>query len=297
MSTLNRSQTVMHVYNSLARVYGKVRKNHKRNPFDQLILCILGHCASENAAQKALDLLLKEYVDWNEVRVCTVSSLGETLAEAGIDSPIAAVLKSALQGICKKQFAVNLDFLMGMKHDEARKSLTELDSLPEQIVSAMVLACYDGLPVPVDEELARVIRRLGIVKPSATMATVERFLRRTVPKRESYNFFRVFVRHARLVCRPVSPDCAGCTVRRICRYGVKVQKEARTQRDAAKRGSRSAAKGGGKRTAASKKAAKNKTGKATKKASKAGETAKARSLPKKTTRKAPGETAKKTDGR
>jgi len=274
----------MHVFNSLARVYGKVRKNHKRDPFDQLMLCILGHGASEKAAQEAFDLLLKEYVDWNEVRVSTVNSLGETLADAGIDLPIAAVLKSALQGICKKQFALNLDFLKGLKHDEARKSLLELDSLPEQIVSAMVLASYDDLPVPVDEELARVIRRLGVVKPHASTATIERFLRRTVPKRESYNFYRVFVRHARLVCRPVSPDCAGCTVRRICRFGVKVQREARAQRDAAKRASRSAVRASGKRTAASKK-------KAAKKASKAG---KPLSSLKKTTRKAGRRTAKKT---
>ena len=284
----------MHVFGSLARVYGKVRKNHKRKPFEQLILCILGHCASEKAAQEALDLLLREYVDWNEVRVCTVNSLGETLSEAGVDSPIAAVLKSALHGISKKQCALNLDFLKGLKHDEARKRLSELDSLPEQIVSAMVLAFYDGLPVPVDEELARVIRRLGVVKPGASIATIERFLRRTVPKREAYNFFRVFVHHAKAVCQPVSPDCAGCTVRRICQHGVKVQEEARAQRDAAKRGSRSAARGKGKKTAASKKAAKKKTGKAAKKASKAG---KPRSSPKKTTTKAGKKTAKKTAGR
>ena len=276
----------MHVFGSLARVYGKVRKNHKRNPFEQLILCILGHCASEKAAQEALDLLLREYVDWNEIRVCTVNSLGETLSEVGIDSRIAAVLKSALHGISKKQCALNLDFLKGLKHDEARKRLSELDSLPEQIVSAMVLAFYDGLPVPVDEELARVIRRLGVVKPGASIATIERFLRRTVPKREAYNFFRVFVHHAKAVCQPVSPDCAGCTVRRICQHGVKVQEEARAQRDAAKRGSSSAARGGGKRIAASKKTAK--------KVSKAGTT---RSSLKKTARKAGRKTAKKTAGR
>jgi len=235
MSLSNKAQLLLRVYGSLSRIYGKARKARKENPFEQLVLCILAHRSSETAAQEALDRLTQEYVDWNEVRVSAVNDLGEMLSRSGIDSATAHVLKSALDGIFNKQYSMNAEFLRDAKPEDARRMLSELDSLPEQIISATLLTSYDNLPVPVDEEMARVIRRLGVVKADVKLDEIDKLLRTAVPRREAYSFFRVFTLHAYKLCQPVSPDCASCTVRRMCSYGTAALAEARAQRASARR--------------------------------------------------------------
>jgi len=239
MSESSSRRVVLHAYKSLSRAYGKARKGRKLDAFEQLILCILAHRATETAAQKAMDLLKKEYVDWNEVRVSPLNVLGETLSKVGIDTGAARALKAGLEAIFNKQYAMNLDFVEDAKPEDARRALRALDSIPDQIIAAAILQIYDSQPVPVDEDVARVVRRLGATKPDAAVSTVEKLLRSIVPKREAYNFFRAFVRHAHKVCQVATPACDTCTVRRICAHGQQVLAEARTQRAAARRASES----------------------------------------------------------
>jgi len=271
MSPSAKEKVVLHAYKSLSRTYGKARKGRKIDPFDQLLMCILSHRSSESAAQKAFDQLREEYVDWNEARVATTEELGEILSKAGVSAGAAYALKTALEAIFNKQYAMDLTFLEGAKPEEARRMLMDLDGIPDQIISAWILLTYDNQPVPADEDIARVVRRLGAVKPDAAVSTVERTLRGCVSRKEAYNFFRVFVHHAHTTCLATLPDCAHCTLRRFCAHGQAVLAEAKQQRAAARRSDKAAATAKATKKTATTKATRKKTtaksaGKAKKKA-------------------------------
>ena len=301
MSAAAKTGVVKHAYKSFLRTYGKPRKYKVLEPFHQLVACVLAHRSDEAAAQQGLDLLEKEFVDWNELRAASVEDLSEVLARAGIDSAAAMTLKGVLEAVFNRHFAMNLNLLEGVKHEEARRLMTEMESIPEQIISSTLLLTYRNLPVPVDEDIARVIRRLGAVKPAAALSSVDRLLRGLIARSESYTFFRTFTIHAQKTCHALNPDCANCTVRRFCQHGQDALEQARVEAAeeraaavAAKKAEKEAAKKAAARKVAAKKAAAKKTKRIVKKSAKK---AAAKKTAKKTAKKAarnPAAGAKKT---
>lgn len=73
-----------------------------------------------------------------------------------------------------------------------------------------------GLPaVCVDTHVHRISNRLGYVR-TKTPEETEAALRRHLPRRHWIDYNALLVRWGQNICRPVSPLCSRCAVRRFC---------------------------------------------------------------------------------
>lgn len=98
-------------------------------------------------------------------------------------------------------------------------TLEELVSLPGvgRKVANIVLSKGFGIPaVAVDTHVLRISNRLGLVRAKTPEQTEQR-LRKLLPERYWIEWNTLLVAHGQTVCRPLSPLCDSCQVRRWCR--------------------------------------------------------------------------------
>ena len=83
----------------------------------------------------------------------------------------------------------------------------------------LILGDIHGKPaVVVDTHCIRLSNRIGLVDTKVPIK-IETALRKMLPPEKSSDFCHRLVLHGRAVCRAQRPDCAACTIARLCDTG------------------------------------------------------------------------------
>ena len=83
----------------------------------------------------------------------------------------------------------------------------------------LILGDIHGKPaVVVDTHCIRLSNRIGLVDTKVPVK-IETALRKMLPPEKSSDFCHRLVLHGRAVCRAQNPDCAACTIARLCDTG------------------------------------------------------------------------------
>ena len=99
------------------------------------------------------------------------------------------------------------------------KELTSLPGVGRKVANVVLAECFDIPAFPVDTHVSRVARRLGMVKPNATVLQIEKRLREAVPKEEWLDAHHAMIFFGRYQCTSRNPKCAKCPLLTICKYG------------------------------------------------------------------------------
>ncbi len=92
--------------------------------------------------------------------------------------------------------------------------------------SARVVAnvAFDVDELPVDTHVFRVSNRIGLVKEDAdTPKTVEKQLKRVIPKDDWAEAHHLLILHGRYTCTARSPDCDECPLTSVCKHYDRLQ--------------------------------------------------------------------------
>ena len=217
-ATRSQKKVMGRMYDRLGRVYGKRRRINFGTTFEQLILTILASAAKEPQAMKALGLLQKEYVDWNEVRISPEDILQEDLNKAGVNSDVPVLLKNALEGLLLELSTLTPEILDDRSPQEVSAILKRID-LPKSLCASLLLTRTPlpaGVTVPIDSGVARVMARAGFVETARSKTEIDRRIKRLLPEGEMHNFHRVAGRLSQEYCLIREPNCARCPVRQDC---------------------------------------------------------------------------------
>jgi len=143
-------------------------------PFPRTVLQTLMYAAVfENATFDKADLayavLENYYIDWNEVRVCSVRELADTLIDLPHPEAAAARVRKALQGIFEKTYMFELEDLRkkGKALAEHVKTLESMSAGTPYMIQYVSQMALDGNVIPLDEASLRVMRRLGLTQVSS----------------------------------------------------------------------------------------------------------------------------------
>lgn len=261
----------------------------KRDPVGVMIEAILSANATAARAARAVSILEKEYVDYNELRVSPEKDIVDVL---GHDYPQARErakqLLQALGGVYAAACETSLDYLEGKAKRELRRLLAEL-GLDEYACACVMMFAFDMHAVPVDRDLADSLEMNALVHPGSTIEDVQKVLERAVGKTRTvaaHNFLRSYVQ-----------KCSKALARKR-----KAQAKARQEAQAREDARRLAAE----KEAAARKAAKARKAKEAEKAARAKEAAakkkkkkeaKKKVVKKKVVKKAAKKTAKKAAGK
>lgn len=157
----------------------------QRDPIVQLVLGFLTWNTTRRQAEDAYDRIMPEMVDHNDLRVThahvVADLLGDGYEQAG---ERASRLREALHEIFRREHAVSLDSLAAMTKKQARNYLDTLPGMTPYVAAQMLLTCFGGHAVPVDDRLADLLRDEGAVDPEASIEQIEAFLERQIKSGE-----------------------------------------------------------------------------------------------------------------
>ena len=153
----------------------------QRDPIVQLVLGFLTWNTTRRQAEEAYDRIMPEMVDHNDLRVThahvIADLLGDGYEQAG---ERASRLRETLHEIYRREHAVSLDSLTAMTKKQARNYLDTLPGMTPYVAAQMLLTCFGGHAVPVDDRLADLLRDEDAVDPEATVEQIEAFLERQI---------------------------------------------------------------------------------------------------------------------
>lgn len=151
------------------------------DPLYKLAVATLGQSIGDSRARRAIERLLANMVDWNEVRASVPGEVFKALDMPLADGPaLCAKLVALLQAIFDREHKLSLDSLTTMARRQAKQYLETLDGTNEYVVASVVLWGLGGHAIPVDDRLLKELRSADVVHPDATRAQVQAFLERHI---------------------------------------------------------------------------------------------------------------------
>ena len=252
-----------------------------------LVRSVLEADATAAQAARAFRVLEKEFVDFNEMRVSMSREITEYLGKVHpFAHRKAETITRVLNGIFYRGNDLSTKYMCDMLKRELRRHLSEL-GMGAYEASCLVLKCFGGHAVPVDQSLVECLEMNGLVSPGSELSDVQGFLERIIAQKNAltaHRFFRrYFQKHAKALARKRKAEAEAAA-----RAARKAEEEAKKKAEAEAR--KKAEAEAGKRAAARRKARK----KARKKAKKTVKRPKGTRKPaKKTGTKAARKAAKK----
>ncbi len=170
-------------------------------------------------ARQAYARLAEEFVDWNELRVSMTSEAGAVLEACGLSPVKAVALKRILSKAVAELYCFDFEALAARPREQLKAWFMSIEGLPHPIAASVLYHVFDYDRVLVDGDIARVIRRLGLVGEAATEAEVEAGLAEVIPAREAQLIYHGLRQHALTVCTPEKFNCRACLLRKECKTG------------------------------------------------------------------------------
>lgn len=150
-----------------------------------LIQGILEADAQRRQAEKALEAMLEEFVDVNELRVAPHKEITDCM---GRDFPRAREKAETMTGVLNRIFdhstSLSLDYVHELPKREIRRHLKEL-GLDAYASALLALACFQAHAVPVDRMLVDCLEADELIHPGSEVADVQGFLERIIPQKDS----------------------------------------------------------------------------------------------------------------
>jgi endonuclease III len=125
--------------------------------------------ATFDKAGLAYAVLENYYIDWNEIRVCSVRELADTLTDLPNPEAAADRVRKTLQGIFEKTYMFDLEDMRkkGKALAEHIKTLESMSAGTPYMIQYVAQVALDGHLIPFDEASLRIMRRLGLSQVSS----------------------------------------------------------------------------------------------------------------------------------
>ena len=208
----------------LEKSYGKVHALPEEPPLDHAVYLLLRENWDYRKAVRALRVLQKEFVDWNEIRVSTGGELRSILAPLGdrdIDVKIEKV-RTLLDNLYREYNCVHLNFLVDMEPDRQRRFLGHMGVLnPAQI--QILMQCLKGMDEwEVPAQAIRVLTRVGLMPRVYSAASARKNAEAMLGDHDVLTFQAHLVHHGEDICLVKSPRCGECAIVKLCGFKRKV---------------------------------------------------------------------------
>jgi len=191
------------------------------NPFEVLIATIVSQNTSDRNTAKAMRRLrdaLKR-VDPESLERMRLEDLEEALRPAGLHRQKARIIKRVTHLLRGGR----LEEILKEEPKVARSELISLPGIGPK--TADVLLSITGAPtIAVDRHVARVARRLGIVK-KGDYEEIRKALMGIFDPKDYLKAHLLLIKLGRVYCRPRKPRCDECPLRDLCEYAEGSRKE------------------------------------------------------------------------
>jgi hypothetical protein len=139
-----------------------------------------------------MELLEKEFVDLNELRVATDLEVQELLGARypEIEKRV-ALITQALNYIFEREHTMSLERLRTLSKRDARQFLKEIPDIHPFVEAYIMVHALEGNCVPLDQKMLDYLVQNGAADPALSLEEAQRFVEHHVKAEEAYEFFRL----------------------------------------------------------------------------------------------------------
>jgi endonuclease-3 len=176
----------------------------ERTPFQSLVSCLVSQRARDERTTRIVAALFELARTPEEMLSVPVSKLESLLYGGGFHRQKARTLHALARAVLERGVP------------ETKQALTSLPGIGPKCANLVLASCFGKRVIAVDTHVHRISNRLGWVRTEAPEKT-EAALMELVPPRWRARVNVLLVAHGQLVCRPVGPKCADCSLSPRCR--------------------------------------------------------------------------------
>lgn len=238
-----RPGLVAFTLDGLAARYGRPTWERRLDPTSELILTILTQNSADTNAEVAFEAMRQAYPgggraaphnpgagwggtglpdgvapDWAAVEFAPLPELTDVIRPGGLAPTKAPRIQSTLRHIREQRGDYSLEFLGDMTAVEARAWLTAIDGIGKKTASVLLLFCFGQPLMPIDRHVERVLRRVGILPPKASLDEGHDLVLGLLEPDQMYEAHVNLIQHGRKVCHAQRPDHGACPLLPRCRF-------------------------------------------------------------------------------
>ncbi len=188
MSSNNRGDRIQLLQKVLKKHFQPVETTEGRSVLEQLLFAGCLEDARHDAAEEAFGRLQELYVDWNEMRVTTVTELADALTELPDPTAAAARIKRSLQAIFESRYSFDLEDMRKMNQGKAVQELEKFSGVSRFMLGYVTQHALGGHTIPISDTSMQILVMTGIVTPSEAEKQQTPGLERAIPKSKGVEF-------------------------------------------------------------------------------------------------------------
>ena len=191
-------------YTALERLH----KVQTARPFRVLIATILSARTKDENTTKAADKLFKLY------------GTPQKLAKAKVKDVEKVIKSVGFYHVKSKRIIEVANLILSKYNGKVPADIDKLVDMPgvgRKTANCVLVYAFEKPAIPVDTHVHRISNRLGLVD-TKTPEETEMALREKIPKKYWLDINNTFVMYGQNICKPISPMCDVCKIRKICNY-------------------------------------------------------------------------------
>jgi len=186
----------------------ELRDAENGSPLSILIGTILSARTRDENTSAVVKILFSKYKTAQELANAKVSDVEKIIKRTGFYRvkakriiEVASIIDSKFSGMVP----------------ETMKELLSLPGVGRKTANCVLVYAFNEPAIPVDTHVHRISNRLGLVKTKIPEET-EVELMKKIPRRYWTRINDTFVMYGQNICKPISPMCYACQIKRECSY-------------------------------------------------------------------------------
>jgi endonuclease-3 len=209
-------EKIRQILDLLKREYGVPEWQPCPDPVSMLVQTILSQNTSDTNSRLAFQSLLASFDNWEDVANAEVNTIANCIRRGGLGTIKAQRLKQALKEIMRERGRLELEFLTQLTSSGAEGWLQRLPGVGLKTARCVLLFSLGTPVLPVDTHILRVTKRLGLIRPRASLREAHHALGETVSPDDVYLFHILVIEHGRTTCQARHPNCQACVLKKMC---------------------------------------------------------------------------------
>ena len=197
----------------LRETYGVPSAAPHGRPLDELILTVLSQSTNDRNRDVAFHALRTRFDGWPAIRDAPLEAVEEAIRPGGISKVKSRRIQQILRAIGEP---LSLDWMAGAAIEDSRAALCALPGVGRKTAACVLLFSFGLRDVPVDTHVSRVATRLGLLRPGAPFDEQHDAMLALTPPGAELELHLNLLRHGRRTCHARAPQCAGCSLSRMC---------------------------------------------------------------------------------
>jgi endonuclease-3 len=182
--------------------------NAETGPFSILIGTILSARTKDESTTKVVKILFKKYKNPKQLANAKLVDVEKIIKPIGFYH----VKSKRIIEVAKI-----IDSKYNGKVPEDLDILVQLPGVGRKTANCVLVYAFEKPAIPVDIHVHRISNRLGLVKTKNPEET-EMELMKKIPKKFWIDINDTFVMYGQNICKPISPMCDVCKIRKKCAY-------------------------------------------------------------------------------